>query len=211
MLDGPLGQLQSMLEIKCFAVTRCSIDFLLHRRAIIWVNSREDKFHRRFRSWIALKDSERLVGPEDLAAGNLPPEATCVTQLLRFGQVGFASPDGFFRNLTFRDVDDRSHNLVVACFVSHAMCEIVKMLDRTVWHQQPMLVIKIISAVRRSLERVCDKAHIVRMGALQNQIGRRFRSGRVPVNPRRLLGPKYPPRACFHSDEASATESLRLG
>src|SRR2546428_9665084 len=49
------------------------------------------------------------------------------------------------------------------------------------------------------------------MRALQDQIGRRFRSRRVPVDPRRLVGPKYPLRACLHSDEPSATEPLRVG
>ena len=105
---------------------------------------------------------------------------------------------------------DRADDFVVAGSVPHAMCEIVKMLDRTIRHQQPMLVIEVTSALRRALERVFDEAHIVRMRSLQYQLGRWFRSGRIPVNPRRLVGPKYSLRACFHSDEASATEPLRV-
>src|SRR6266850_2836371 len=74
-----------------------------------------------------------------------------------------------------------------------------------------MLVIKVTSALRGALERVFDEADIVRMRSLQYQLGRRFRSGGIPVNPRGLVGPKYSLRACFHSDEASATEPLRVG
>ena len=86
---------------------------------------------------------------------------------------------------------DRADDLFVAGFVPHAMCEIVKMLDRTIRHQQPMLVVKVTSALRGTLERVFDEAHIVRMRSLQYQLGRWFRSGGIPVNPRRLVGPKY--------------------
>jgi len=73
---------------------------------------------------------------------------------LGFGQVRFASADGLLRNLAVRDIDDRADDFVVAGFVSHAMCEIVKMLDRTIRHQQPMLVIKVTSALRGAPERV---------------------------------------------------------
>src|SRR6266852_7915196 len=116
MFDGTVWQLQSMLEIRPGAITGRPIDMLLHETAIVGVHSRHDKFQRRFRSWIALKDSECLDGPEDLATGNLPSKASCVTQCLGFGQVCFASPNCLLRNLTFRDVYDRSHNFFVACF-----------------------------------------------------------------------------------------------
>src|SRR6266850_3533400 len=74
-----------------------------------------------------------------------------------------------------------------------------------------MLVINVTSALRGALERVFDEAQIVRMRSLQYQLWRWFRSGGIPVNPRRLVGPKYPFRAFFHSDEARATEPLRVG
>src|SRR4029453_6437059 len=200
-----------MREIKLLEVTLRSIDVLLHHFAIVGMNSRENKIDRRLRFWTALKNSEGLVGPEDLAARHLPAEAARVAQLLGFSKIRFASADSFLRNLAVRDIYYRADDFVVAGFVSHAMCEIVKMLDRTIRHQQPMLVVKVVCASRRSLERVFDNAHVVRMRALQYQIWRRFRSGRVPVDPRRLVGPKYPLRACFHSDETSATEPLRVG
>src|SRR5207249_7691327 len=85
-------------------------------------------------------------------------------------------------------------DFVVAGFVPLAMCEIVEMLERSVRHQQPMLEIKVTSAMRGALERVFDEAQIVRMRSLQYQLGRWFRSGGIPVNPRRLVGPKYPDR-----------------
>src|SRR5258708_4484089 len=76
-----------MFKIKTLAVARRLIDLLLHQAAVIRMNSREDKFHRRVRPWIALKDSESLVGPEDLSARNFPTEAAGMTELLRLGEI----------------------------------------------------------------------------------------------------------------------------
>jgi hypothetical protein len=73
-----------------------------------------------------------------------------------------------------------------------------------------MLVVKGASALRRALKDVLEKAYIVRMRTLQYQIRRRFRSGRVPVNPRRFIRPEYPLRGYFHSDTAGSTQSLRI-
>src|ERR1700746_3648522 len=100
------------------------------------MNSREGKFQSRFCLWIAFKDSEGLVGPEDLPAGNFPPEAACVTKFLGFGQISFASPDRFFPNLTFRDIHYRTDNIVVACLVHRITWKIIKMLYRIIRHYQ---------------------------------------------------------------------------
>src|SRR6185295_8863216 len=200
-----------MLEIKFLEATLRSIDVLLRHFAIVGMNSRENKIHCRLRFRTALKNSEGFGGPKDVAARHLPAEAARVAQFLGFGQIRLASADSFLRNLAVRDIDYRADDFLVAGFVSHAMCDIVQMLDGAIRHQQPVLVIKVSSAARSSLERVFDKAYVVRMRALQDQIGRRFRSRRVPVDPRRLVGPKYPLCACVHSDEASATEPLRVG
>ena len=86
----------------------------------------------------------------------------------------------------------------------------MKMLYRTIRHQQPMLIIKVTSALRRTPKGVFDEAHIVRMSSLQYQIGCRFRAGRVPINSSRFVGPKYPLSTTFHSDTTGATESLRI-
>src|SRR5882724_1942443 len=118
--------------------------------------------------------------------------------------------DLVFRALTLRDVDYRSNHFVVACFIPHAMGAIVKVLDRTIRHPQPMLIVEVIPVLCRTLERLFDKVDIVRMRSLQNQVRCWFRSGRVSVDPGRLLGPEYPLRTRFHPDEASATEFLRV-
>src|SRR5260221_9470128 len=44
-----------------------------------------------------------------------------VLPLLGFGQISVVSPNCLVRNLVFRDVDDRSHKVLVACFVPNAM------------------------------------------------------------------------------------------
>src|ERR1700745_207042 len=119
--------------------------------------------------------------------------------MLRFRKVGFAPPDSFFRHLALCDIQDRADNFFITCLVLKAMCKIVKMLYRTIRHQQPMFIVKVTSALRRALKDVLEKAYIVRMSSLQYQIRRRFGTRRVAVNPSRFLGPKYPLITYFHS------------
>src|SRR5579862_1792732 len=87
MLDRTAGQLQAMLKTKTFAVTRRSVDLLLHRLPIIGMNSREEKFQGRSYLRIAFKDSEGLVGPEVFGGGNVPPKTACVAEPLRLGKM----------------------------------------------------------------------------------------------------------------------------
>ena len=47
------------------------------------------------------------------------------------------------------------------------MRKIMKMLDGTIRHQQPMLIIKVISALGHTVNGAFDKAHIVRMGPMK--------------------------------------------
>src|SRR5216683_691290 len=85
------------------------------------MNAVQNHWQRHVRRRGEFKNTERLVGPEVLVGGDVPPEAACTTQLLGFSQVGFASPNGLVRIFTFHDVGDRSHNVLVAWFVPNAM------------------------------------------------------------------------------------------
>ena len=109
-----------------------------------------------------------------------------------------------------RDIHDRADNFFVAGLVPKTMGTIMKMLYRTIRHQQSMLPIKVIYALRRTLENFFEKAHIVRVRSLQYQLGRRLRAGRVSVNPSRFLGPKNPLGASVHSDAPGVAEFLRV-
>src|SRR5216683_6797433 len=85
------------------------------------MNAVQNHWQRHVRRRGEFKNTERLVGPEVLVGGDVPPEAACTTQLLGFGQVCFASANCLVRIFTFGDVDDRSHNVLVACFLPNAM------------------------------------------------------------------------------------------
>src|ERR1700722_19861242 len=69
------------------------------------MNSGESKSKCRLRIRIALKDSEGLVRPEYLPAGNFPSEAAGVAESLGFGQVGFAPSELLSQELVLSDVD----------------------------------------------------------------------------------------------------------
>src|SRR6266446_10250059 len=73
-----------------------------------------------------------------------------------------------------------------------------------------MLKVKVTSALPCALKNALKKVYILRVDSVQDQVGRGFRSGRVPVNPSRFIRPKYPLRTYFHSDTAGLTQSLRI-
>jgi hypothetical protein len=79
---------------------------------------------------------------------------------------------------------------------------------RTIWHQQPMLKVKVTSALPRALEDALKKDYILGVDSLQNQFGCGLGSGRVPVDPSRFVGPKYLFATPFHADTAGVAESL---
>src|SRR4051794_39390544 len=93
-----------MLKINALGALRGSIDLLLHQVAVLWMNPRKDEFQRWFRPCVTLKDSEGLVGPEELSARNLPAEAACVAKSLSFSQVSFAPSEFLSQQFVLRDV-----------------------------------------------------------------------------------------------------------
>src|ERR1700730_7238433 len=68
------------------------------------MNARQNHWQRDFRRRVEFKNTERLVGPEVLVGGNVPPEAACMAESLGFGQTMLAPPQGFFNALAVLDV-----------------------------------------------------------------------------------------------------------
>src|SRR6266436_2349399 len=161
--------------------------------------------------WIETQNTITLLRPVTGSTSRGAPGPTAgLAHLLRFRQVPLTAPEVFLGRLALCDVGHRADNFFVACLVSQATCKIMKMFYRTVRHQQPMLQVKVTSALRRTLKNVFEKVDIVRMRSLQYQIGRWFRPGWISVNPSRFLGPEYALGTYFHSDTTGATESLRI-
>ena len=78
-------------------------------------------------------DAKNLLRPEQSASMHVPGPTACVTESLGLGKISFASPDGFFRALTFRNIDhgtDKFPN--VARLVQDWMTDVVDVLDRSV-------------------------------------------------------------------------------
>src|SRR5258708_8531984 len=74
------------------------------------------------------------VGIKTFATGsNYDNGLRCEIQDLT--ELCFLFPDSFFRNLTFRDIQDRAGNLFVARLILNGMRKIMKMLYRTIRHQ----------------------------------------------------------------------------
>src|SRR6185295_3153221 len=102
------------------------------------------------------------------------------------------------------------NHFIVAGFVPHAMSNVMKMLCRTIRHQQAMLIVEVSSIGGRPLEGAFDEANVVGMRSLEDQFRRWFGHGRVSVNPSGFLGPEQSVGASFHGNEAGAAQSLRV-
>ncbi len=154
-LDGTVGQLQAMLKIKTLTVTRRPVDLLLHRVAVLRMNSREDKFHRRIHIRIALKDSEGLVRPEYLPAGNLPSQAAGVAESLGFGQVGFAPSELLGQELVLSDVYGAADALFEALAVARRNTDATNIADLAIGSHDALGGVEGRSFRHESVHQIC--------------------------------------------------------
>src|SRR5580704_11809318 len=87
VLDGTIGQENSMLDIQIHAVLRGTIPDLSHAIQVLRVNSVEYQVERRIRFSSEAQDSVGFVRPNEFATANLPSECSRMTQPLSFCQV----------------------------------------------------------------------------------------------------------------------------
>src|SRR3984957_14110669 len=87
--DRAIGQLQAMLKIESAPLRRGALDYLPDIRPVFRMRSFNHQFHAGPGGRIAAKDSKGFLGPEDLAAGDIPSKAAGEAQPLRLLQVSF--------------------------------------------------------------------------------------------------------------------------
>src|SRR5258706_2717957 len=160
--DRPARHQQTALVFEVRTARGCACNDLLCKRLILRMYALEHHVDVWFLGAVVFENAIALVGPHDLSGIRFPPEAACLTQLWGVGKIGFAAPDSFFHHFTFGDIRYRADDLVVAGLVPKAMCQMMKMLYRTVRHQQAMLQVKASSALR-TFEELFEPAHILGM------------------------------------------------
>jgi hypothetical protein len=79
VLDGAIGQENSMLDIQIHAVLRGTIFELLHPLPVLRVNSVEYEIERRIRFSCEAQNSVGFVRPNQLATADLPSEGSRMT------------------------------------------------------------------------------------------------------------------------------------
>src|SRR5260370_63174 len=84
MLDGTVGQLQAMLKIKTLAATRCLVDLLLHRGALLGMNSLKYQLQGGLHRSIMLKDVVGFLRPVNFSTRNVSLETAAVPESLCF-------------------------------------------------------------------------------------------------------------------------------
>ena len=67
IFDGTIRHQQSVLMFKIRQLSWGEIDGLLRAGPVLRMNSREDKFHGRFRRGVVLKDAKGFLGPQVFA------------------------------------------------------------------------------------------------------------------------------------------------
>jgi hypothetical protein len=76
------------------------------------------------------------------------------------------------REPAVRHVLDRTDVLELAILVSGAMGDQVQMLDRTVRHLQPVLVVQVAARSPRAVDHIVQQRHVFRMNARGHQLER---------------------------------------
>src|SRR5882762_4011907 len=94
IFDGAIRHHQAIFMLKILPILRRTLDGLFHLGRVFRMNTLEHTFHGRCRGSVVLEDSVGFLRPDDLGGENSPAEASCMTEPLRFRQVGFASAFG---------------------------------------------------------------------------------------------------------------------
>src|ERR1700741_293650 len=87
-----------MFEVEIGSVIHDPVEQLLHHCPVFRVNPIEHELQCRLTSRIEFENSIGPLRPIDPATGNVPAEATDVTDSLCFGQVSFTFLKGFLRS-----------------------------------------------------------------------------------------------------------------
>src|SRR6476659_5986475 len=74
----------------------CAIDNLLYERPVVGMYAPHHRIYCWFNRGIVLEDAIGFVRPDSLSTVRFPTEATCVTEPLCFGQVGFTAAQPAF-------------------------------------------------------------------------------------------------------------------
>ena len=90
MFDRAVGQQQSIFVIEILAVAGRAVDGSLYTRAVVRVNTLNDRLDPDGRRLVVAKYPERFLRPDDFAAGDAPAEAAGAAQALGFGQIRLA-------------------------------------------------------------------------------------------------------------------------
>src|SRR5712671_6134262 len=110
VLDCPAWHDETILVFEVYAARGYALDDLLCKRPILRMYALEHHVEVWFLGAVVFENTIGLVRPNDLSGIRFPPEAACLTQSLGFGEIGFASPDRFFRHFAFRDIRYRTDN-----------------------------------------------------------------------------------------------------
>ena len=90
--DRAIAQDQPMFQGKVVPVVRGAIERLAYGIEIVGMRTLQDGVERRRQGRLEIEDPERLFGPEQLAAGDVPAKAAGVAELLGLGEIGDLTP-----------------------------------------------------------------------------------------------------------------------
>src|SRR5271170_3157922 len=132
-----------------------------------------------FRIRSEFENSESLVGPEVFVRGNIPSEAPCVTKILGFGKVRFASAEFLGQELVLRNVYGAANVLFQALIFDNRSTDAADVPDLTVGTNDALCGIEGRSFRQDSLDQVCHGLAIVWMDTIQVFVNARRLTGRI--------------------------------
>src|SRR5947209_8955477 len=107
MLDLPVRHEQTVLIVEVSMPVSHAIEVTLNRRAVVGMDTLHDEIERRLDRSLKPDDLVSLFGPVHFFGGDLPPEASSQSELLRLGQVGFAALQCVLGPLSILDIGVR--------------------------------------------------------------------------------------------------------
>src|SRR5262249_21651514 len=113
--------------------------------------------------------------------------------------------------LARRDVHQRTYGLPIARFIGRGMGYPVKVLGRSVWHQQAMLKVKLVSLADGTVDLLTNESNVVGVHTIEHHLQRRLGRRIVFEDAKAFLGPEDLSARDVPAEAARVTQLLRLG
>src|ERR1700739_2729233 len=157
----------------------CAINVLLCEGPVIGMYALHHHVQNRFRAAIVFEDAIGFLRPDNLSAFGFPAKAACMTEPLRFGQVGFSPSEFLSQKLVLRNVYGCADDSLKLAILNDGITHAANVPKLTAWSHDALDYVTSRGFRNHSLDFRCHRVSVLRMDPCQYFLKCGCRMGRI--------------------------------